>query len=197
MQTLNRLRKKVVIGLCCLAGTLSAQVFESKENFGRTLNFSAGLCYFNYIGQAVEAAHINYELQIDKNLTVAPFLTVYTYQGQHRWGDVNNEVRYYDFRETVVPMGLKVSYYFDDLLRAGTAWDFYSSVSIGFNYRNATWENPYYGPRNIHPGMGPLYLDAHLGIEYHLTKTIGLHLDLSTGLATFGIAAHLPTKEKI
>jgi hypothetical protein len=35
-----------------------------------------------------------------------------------------------------------------------------------------------------------LFLDLHLGAEYHLNNRVGLFLDLSTGVSTIGLAIH-------
>ena len=89
-------------------------------------------------------------------------------------------------------MGIKISYYFDDLVRAGTKWDFYSAGSLGFVYRRTVWEPAYNGKNRIDPGMGPLYLDLHIGAEYHINKFTGVVLDLSTGVSSVALAIHLP-----
>lgn len=172
----------------CLLG----QEIESKENFGRTLNAGSGFGYYKYVGYPVQTYHLNYEFQIDNNLTVAPFINMYAYHSTYFWGDVNNTPKTYNYSETVVPVGLKVSYYFDELFNAGHKWDFYSSGSLGFVYRKTLWETSYTGKNQINPGMGPLYLDFHIGSEYHLTNTLGIQIDVSTSMSTLGLAIHLP-----
>lgn len=37
---------------------------------------------------------------------------------------------------------------------------------------------------------GALYLDGHIGAEYHISQKIGIFLDLSSGVSTFGLAIH-------
>ncbi|MCC6371860.1 MAG: hypothetical protein IT236_12700 [Bacteroidia bacterium] len=171
---------------------LLAQEIETKEFYGRTLNAGAGIGYYNYVGYPVQTAHIDYELQIDRNITAAPFVSMYAYSSTYLWGDAYNVGKIYKYNETVVPMGLKITYYFDDLLKAGTKWDFYSSGSLGFIYRKTTWESSYQGKNQIDPGMGPLYIDLHIGTEFHVNKTVGLALDISTGRSTLALAFHLP-----
>ncbi|MBL7932254.1 MAG: hypothetical protein JNL60_10140, partial [Bacteroidia bacterium] len=70
-------------------------------------------------------------------------------------------------------------------------WDFYASGSLGYIFRKRTWEAGYTGRKDIEPGTGPMFLDLHLGAEYHLTKVLGLQLDVSTGMTTLGLAFHL------
>ena len=78
----------------------------------------------------------------------------------------------------------------NQLLKAGPKWDFYLAGSLGFAYRQTTWESGYYGTTTVNEGTGPLYLDLHIGSEYHLNNKAGLFLDLSTGVSTFGLAVH-------
>lgn len=170
---------------------LLAQETETRENFGHTLNAGTGAGYYPYIGYFVCSSHLDYELEIDNNLTVAPFVSYYQYEGTHVWGDVDSPYRKYHYAETVIPIGLKVSYYFDELLKAGRNWDFYSSASLGFNFRKTSWEEAYFGRSEINPGMGPLYLDFHIGSELHVTKTFGIQLDVSAFRATLGLSIHL------
>jgi hypothetical protein len=91
----------------------------------------------------------------------------------------------------VIPIGVKGTYYFDRLLGAGSRWDFYLAGSLGFAIRSTVWENGYGGETVVSRGSSGLYLDAHIGAEYHASQKVGLFLDLSTGLSTFGIAVHL------
>jgi hypothetical protein len=174
-----------------LAGhCLQAQEIGTMENFGNTLNAGTGIGYYKYVGYTVPMAHLDFELQIDRNLTVAPFVNMYTYQSSYLWGDANNEAKAYHYTETVVPVGLKVSYYFDEIVNARPNWDFYASGALGFNYRKTTWDTSYKGKHQIDPGMGPLYLDFHIGTEYHVTATFGLLLDVSANAASLGLAIH-------
>ena len=91
----------------------------------------------------------------------------------------------------MIPLGVKGSYYFDDVLGAGDKWDFYLAASLGFAIRKTTWENGYYGQNTVEHGSSGLYLDGHIGTEYHIGKKTGLFLDLSTGISTFGVAIHM------
>lgn len=174
-----------------LYGTgLTAQEKIASEKFGKTLNLGLGLGYYGYVGHAMPVVHANFELDIARNLTIAPFITVYTYRQNYYWGDQNNKYRNYYYRETVIPIGGKVSYYFDQLFKAGSKWDFYLAGSLGFAIRTTTWESGYYGETTIRQRSSPLYIDAHIGSEYHMNEKTGLFLDLSSGVSTFGLAIH-------
>jgi Zn-dependent M28 family amino/carboxypeptidase len=85
---------------------------------------------------------------------------------------------------------VKGTYYFDQLLHAGPRWDFYGAGSLGFALVNTTWNADYYGSRNYYIAANPLFLDLHIGTEYHVSNRVGLFLDLSTGVSTIGIALH-------
>jgi hypothetical protein len=163
----------------------------SPEKYGNTINAGLGIGYYGYIGYSIPVVHLNYEFDVAKNLTLAPFITYYSYTNRYYWGNPHYDYRYYSYHQTVIPIGVKGTYYFDQLLHADAKWDFYLAGSIGFAYRSTRWENGYYGETVIHNRSSGLYLDAHIGTEYHLSKKIGLYLDLSTGISTFGLAVHL------
>ena len=61
--------------------------------------------------------------------------------------------------------------------------------SLGFTVVNTTWDNGYYQDNSYHT-INPLFLDLHVGAEYHLSRKVGLFLDLSTGVSTIGLAFH-------
>ena len=134
--------------------------------------------------------HADYELDVARNFTLAPFISFYSYSNNYYWGNKNYPSGYYYNRVTVVPIGVKGTYYFDQLLEANSKWDFYLAGSLGFAIVNSRWENGYYGDRNYYRRASPLYLDLHAGTEYHLSNRVGVFLDLSTGVSTVGIAIH-------
>jgi hypothetical protein len=181
--------KKIILitfSLLTLTGTtIRAQEVIPAEKYGRTLNGGLGIGYYGYVGHLMPVIHANYEFDVAKNLTFAPFITYYSYQSNYYWG------RDYSYRQTVIPVGVKATYYFDKLLKAGTNWDFYLAGSIGVAIRKTTWESGYYGETSVRHGSSGLYLDGHIGSEYHLNNNFGLFLDLSTGISTFGLAIHL------
>jgi len=158
------------------------------ERYGKTLNLGVGIGYYRYAYNNVPVFHLNYEFDVAKNFTLAPFISFYTYQHDYYWGNKNYSYGYYRYRETVIPIGLKGTYYFDKILNAGSKWDFYLGASLGFVIRTATWEAGYGGDRNV--VNSPLYLSLNVGTEYHINNKVGLQLDLSNGLSTVGIAIH-------
>lgn len=162
------------------------------EKYGKTLNLGVGIGYYGYLGHTVPMGTMNFEFDVARHFTLAPFVGIYSYRRTYYWGNPNkNEpYRHYSYRETAVPVGVKGTYYFDKLFRANAKWDFYAAGSIGFIFRSVTWENGYYGDRYAYSNASPLYLDAHIGAEYHMTQKAGIFLDLSTGVSTFGFAFH-------
>ena len=173
----------------CSAGFAGTPV--PSEKYGRTFNAGIGLGYYGYIGHTIPVIHMNYEFDAAANFTLAPFITIYTFQNYYYWGNPKYPNKYYSYRETVVPVGVKGSYYFDQLLSAGAKWDFYLGASLGFAFRSRTWETGYNGETTVQHGSGGLYLDGHVGTEYHLNQKAGLFMDLSSGLSSFGVAVHL------
>ncbi len=162
------------------SSTLSAQDRNYSERHGNTLNLGLGVGgysgYYGYIGHSLPVLNINYEFGVANNFTLAPFATFYTYREKY-------------YRENVIPIGGKGTYYFDQILRANSDWDFYLAGSLGFSIVRTTWDNGYYQDNSYHT-VNPLFLDLHLGAEYHLSQRLGLFLDLSTGVSTIGLAFH-------
>jgi len=182
--------------LFTLSGTkLSAQETSAElpyaEKYGKTLNIGAGFGYYGYIGHTMPVGHLNFEFDVAKNFTLAPFITYFSYNNYYYWGNDKYAYRDYAYRTTVIPVGVKGTYYFDQLLRAGSKWDFYLAASLGFAIRKTTWESGYYGETAVHRGSSGLYMDGHIGTEYHLNNTAGLFVDLSSGISTIGLALHL------
>lgn len=179
-----------------LTGTASiAQKAKSVSGgYGNTLNLGLGVGgysgYYGYVGHTLPVFNINYEFDVAKNFTLAPFLTYYSYQRSYYWGDKNHPSRFYTYRETVIPIGVKGTLYLDQLLQAGPKWDFYVAGSLGFAIVNSHWDTDYYGDRNYYRRGSSLFLDGHLGVEYHVNNKVGLFLDASTGVSTLGVAIH-------
>jgi hypothetical protein len=172
----------IALALLSLATGLSAQgKFQYAERHGGTLNLGLGIGgysgYYGYIGHTLPVLNVNYEFGVARNFTLAPFLTLYSYS------DGN-------YRSLVTPIGVKGSLYLDQLLHAGSRWDFYIAGSLGFALVSTTWDANYNGDRTYYNSADPLYLDLHLGTEYHLSNHVGAFLDLSTGVSTIGIAIH-------
>lgn len=154
-----------------------AQHSGRSEKFGNTLNLGLGIGYYGYVENSIPVIHLNYEFDAAKDFTLAPFITIFSYR--HKY-----------YRQTVIPIGVKGTYYFDKLLNADPRWDFYLAGSLGFAIRNTKWEYDYNGKRDSNAGAGPLYLDLHVGTEYHFNNKIGAFLDLSTGVSTVGLSFH-------
>lgn len=172
------MKKVIYISFFCL----SLLGFSSvAQNYGQTLNLGLGIGgysgYYHYTNRSLTVFHIDYEFDVAKNFTLAPFANFYSYRGDH-------------YRETVVPLGVKGSLYLDDLLKANANWDFYLAGSLGFAVVNSTWDRDYDGDRDYYQYPNRLFLDLHIGTEYHLSKRVGLFLDLSTGVSTIGLAIH-------
>lgn len=161
----------------------------SSSAFGHTLNLGVGIGgysgYYGYIGRTLPVLHADYEFDVARNFTLAPFISFYSYKRDYKWNH-----NYYYYHETVIPVGVKGTYYLDDLLKAGGDWDFYLAGSLGFSIVNSRWEDGYYGDRDYYRHGNPLFLDAHVGAEYRLSNRLGLFLDLSTGVSTIGLAIH-------
>ncbi len=192
------MKKLIVISIAFLTLFVSnsnAQDKPEAEKYGNTLNLGAGVGYYGSVGHPLPVGMLNYEFDVAKNFTLAPFVGIYSYQNYYYWGNPNEpkgdpSYRLYSYRATAVPVGVKGSYYFDQLFRANSKWDFYAAGSVGFVFRKVVWENGYYGDKYVYQSASPLYLDAHVGAEYHMTEKAGLFLDLSTGVSTFGLAIH-------
>ena len=172
------------------------------EKYGNTLNLGIGIGgdfgYYGYIDHSVPVFTVNYEFDVAKNFTLAPFINFSSYSNSYYWGDNRNNYPYrnYYFYETVIPIGVKGTYYFDQLLHASPQWDFYLAASLGFAIEYSRWSDGYEGNRNYYGSANPLYLDLHAGAEYHINSKIGIFLDLSTSVSTIGIAIHKFNKHK-
>jgi hypothetical protein len=183
---MKKLRYTLLVVLSLMGGMVSAQKSSAGESFGNTLNLGLGIGYYGYVGHAMPVVHANYEFGVVNNFTLAPFITVYSYRNYSRWSNQD-----YYYRQTVIPIGVKGTYYFDMLLNAGSKWDFYAAGSLGFAIRNTRWQSGYTGDTHIDHAASGLYLDAHIGTEFHASQKLGIFLDLSTGLSTIGLAFHL------
>jgi len=164
---------------------LSSQQTSWSEKYGNTLNIGLGLGYYGYVGHSIPVIHANYEFDVLRNFTLAPFISLYSYSDNQYYGNQN-----YYYHETVIPIGVKGTYYFDNLLNASPKWDFYLAGSLGFAITNSYWDDGYPGDKNVYQGASPLYLDIHMGTEYHINNKIGIYLDLSSGVSTIGLAIH-------
>ncbi|HNP17180.1 MAG TPA: hypothetical protein PKL31_01995 [Fulvivirga sp.] len=163
----------------------------SQEHYGKTLNMGVGVAgysgYYRYAGKTIPVFNINYEIDVVKNLTLAPFASIYAFKDDYYWGNNNNPDRYYTYSEVVVPIGIKSYYYFDDLINATSDWDIYAGASLGFAIVNSTWDTGYQGNKNHFNKGSQVFLDVHVGATYHFNKRMGAYLDLSSGVSTIGL----------
>jgi hypothetical protein len=185
LATIKFMKKLTTISVMLLLMLLSFKS-NAQEKYGRTLNLGLGIGgysgYYGYVGRTMPVFSINYELDIARNFTLAPFVSFYSFSANHSS---------YAYRETVIPVGVKGTYYFDELLSANHKWDFYLASSLGLAIVNSRWEEGYTGDRNYYHDGSSLFLDAHIGAEYHFNSRLGAFLDLSTGVSTIGLAVYV------
>ena len=178
---MKKIALTMVLFLAVFSTSITAQHTTYSEGYGGALNLGVGIGgysgYYGHIGHTLPVLHIDYEFNVARNFTLAPFLNLYSYTD-------NN------YRETVIPVGVKGSLYLDRLFRAGSNWDFYGAGSLGFALVNTTWDANYNGDRTYYRSSSPLFLDLHLGTEYRITNHLGIFLDLSTGVSTVGLSIH-------
>ncbi len=168
----------------------------SQEKYGTTFNLGLGIGgysgYYKNLGAYVPVVHLDVEFDVAKNFTLAPFINFYSYTARYH---LNNPSRDYIYKINIIPVGLKGTYYLDGLLQAGPKWDFYLAGSLGFVLVKSSWNDDYYVNNGYYNGYyynhgNQVYVDLHVGAEYHINNRVGIFLDLSNGLSTAGIAIH-------
>lgn len=163
----------------------------AQEKYGKTLNIGIGVGgysgYYRYAGRSLPVFNINYEIDVAKNFTLAPFVSIYAFKDDYYYDNGN---RYYKYKEVVVPIGIKGYYYFDDLLDLNSSWDVYAAASLGIALVNANWENGYPGDKNYYHNGNGVFADLHIGASYHFDNRIGVYLDLSSAISTIGLQIH-------
>jgi hypothetical protein len=189
------MRKIVIVTLTLLLASVFHFTGNAQSPYGKTLNLGLGVGgysgYYKYAGRSVPVFHIDYEFDVAKDFTLAPFISFYTYSNEYYWGNKNYPNQYYTYNETVIPIGIKGTYYFDELLKANNKWDFYLGASLGFALVNSSWEAGYQGDEKYFNNKGnSVFLDLHIGTEYHFNNRLGAFLDLSSGVSTIGLAIH-------
>lgn len=190
--------KKILVFLTLILiasyNNVEAQTTTTAEKYGNTLNIGVGAGgyagYYGYLSQTLPVFHLDYELDAARNFTIAPFINLHTYTRRYWWGNNNTPERYYVYRETIIPVGLKGFYYVDKALHANGKWDFYVAGSVGFAIVHRRWDADYGGDKNYYKTPNPLFLDVHAGTEYHINQNLGMFLDLSSGVSTFGLSFH-------
>lgn len=122
----------VLIVSITISNSISCFAQETTQNnsYGKTLNLGLGIGgyagYYGYAGRTLPVLHLNYELDVAKDFTLAPFISYYSFSRNYYYGNnsLNHPFKNYTYREVVVPIGVKGTYYFDDILNANSKWDF-------------------------------------------------------------------------
>lgn len=159
---------------------------NDSEPMGRAFNAGMGPGYFGGLQLPAPYTTINYEYEVAGYTTIAPFLGFASYRSAPQ---VLGGKNYY-YRATILPVGIKATYYLDKLLHIPCRWDVYVAGSAGYAFTTKEWDYGYPGTDDAVPGITPHFLLLHLGAEYHVSKRTGLFADVSTGVATFGFAIH-------
>ena len=81
---MKTLKIALISALMVLGNSIYAQQV-SNEKFGNTLNLGAGIGYYGYLGRALPVIGINYELDVVRNFTLAPFTGIYSYRNDYYW----------------------------------------------------------------------------------------------------------------
>lgn len=183
------IKKLITIAITAVFTLLIQFDIRAQEQYGKSLNLGLGIGghsgFSRYANRTLPVITANYEIDVVTNFTIAPFISFYSYSNNYFWSN-----RDYYYRETVIPVGVKGTFYFDEFLDAGSKWDFYAASSIGFAIVSSRWEDGYDGNRNYFNDRIPVIIDIHLGAEYHISSKLGVYLDLSSGFSTLGISFH-------
>jgi len=175
MKKLIKISIFIVILFTCSSYPSLAQ---KTEDYGNKLNIGLGLGYYNYLTNNVPVLNINYEYNIKpiNNFTLAPSITIYNY---------TYKIFNYKYSETVLPIGCKAYYYFDELFLLSKKWDIYTAATLGFRLRfaNDNYKNHSYNSN--------IFFDFHIGTQYQISDKAGIYLDLSNGISTLGLAFSL------
>ncbi len=113
------------------------------KKYGNTLNLGLGIGYYGHFDHNVPVVQMNYEFDVAKDFTPAPFITFYSYNRK-------------EYRQTVVPIGVKGTYYFDEILKADKKWDFYLTGSLGATLVPTRWDDERSRTLNNNEGPGRL-----------------------------------------
>src|SRR5437868_2036968 len=97
---INRVCSKLFIATLSLCAAFNSNT-SGQEKFGNTFNVGLGLGYYGYLDHSLPVLHFNYEFDVAKNFTLAPFITFYSYRDYVFWGDPGAPYKDYYYRETV------------------------------------------------------------------------------------------------
>lgn len=156
------------------------------EHFGHTLNIGLGPGYFGASLMRSPYFTVNYEVEVLRNFTLAPFVGFATY----RSNEILYGARYYSYRGTIMPLGVKAIYYFDEVIELPWRWDLYAGASLGYTIASKRWEPGYTGVSGSLPGISSVFAAIHVGAEYHVSDVTGIFLDLSNNVTTAGVGIH-------
>lgn len=176
----------IMLHIMLLSGINSNGQEKVHEPFGRTFNMGMGPSYYSSKILPSPFYSINYEYDIFNNITIAPFVGFASFRSEPSI----IASRYYYYRATILPFGIKTTYYLDNLLKIPCRWDVYIACSLGYTYINKKWDYGYPGINDKIPGIREEYLQAGIGIEYHISRNTGFFIDVSTNAATAGISLH-------
>lgn len=189
---LNYLRVIALFTITLMAGIRPALAqteddYFDGEHFGHVVNIGVGSGYFGALFVPSVYFTANYEFDVFRNFTLAPFVGFSHYRSDpYPWGSMS-----YYYRTTIVPVGGKATYYFDELLNASGKWDFYAAASVAYAFMHREWDYGYPATAGHLPGYrSPQVLQVHLGTEYHLSRRAGIFIDVSTGASLLGFAIH-------
>ncbi|MEQ8303900.1 MAG: hypothetical protein RIB47_10950 [Cyclobacteriaceae bacterium] len=164
---------------------------RAQEKYGQALNVGVGIGgyagYFSYSGRTLPVINVNYELDLAPNITLAPFASLYINSDRRYWGNNNTPDRYYKYREVVIPIGIKGTYYLDDIIDLTSEWDVYVGGSGGVALVISSWDAGYLGDKNYYHSGNPIFFDLNIGATYHVNNKTGIFIDLSSGISTIGV----------
>ena len=85
----------VLLALILSGFSLSAQKNNSSQQYGHTLNLGVGIGYYGYYhhaGRTLPVLDLNYEFDVARNFTLAPFVSLYSYREDEK-----------HYRESIIP----------------------------------------------------------------------------------------------
>ena len=176
----------IAIGNFCVAQNKLPEQFGSTLNLGPILNYglnsNANLLYF----------HVEYEIDLVKNLTIAPFVNFSNITRNNYFNELNspNKINYYS--QPIMPVGIKFTYYLDPIVNLHPKWDLFMGGSTGFAIRKiANKTSGLNSNQSINNGSSGLMFNLHLGTEYHFSKRGGVFLDVSRRTFSLGLAVKI------
>jgi hypothetical protein len=168
------------------ASAQTVNTIPGYSEYGHTWNIGVGPGYFGRSFLRSPYITANYEFDVARNFTLAPFVGFSTYRSNPQpWGG-----GMFRYRGTIAPIGVKATYYFDDVLELPADWDLYAAASLGAVYINKKWDEGYTGRTGEIAGVDPVYVDLHIGAEYHINDATGIFVDLSGNVSSIGVALH-------